>query len=101
MSLFQSCWVPCAPAVNGFIIDEQSNLPLDSVKIELFEDNELINVVYSDSIGQFFTSLNSRSNFMFNKCDPTFSLVITKTGFISQNYSGNAPQIDLEIKLAQ
>jgi hypothetical protein len=95
----QSCWVPCAPAINGTVKDKISGNLIDSVQVLVYEGSELTMSVYSDSLGRFDASARSKSNFMFHPCERGVNLIFIKDGYLQKSITENAPAMDLEISL--
>jgi hypothetical protein len=99
--LLTSCWIPCSPAINGTIKDKNINTLLDSVKVDVYEGNDLTYTLYSDSLGRFLANAKSKSNFMFKDCESGFKLIFSKQGYKEQSYIGVAPAMNIEIHLEQ
>lgn len=94
-----SCWFPCAPAVYGTVTDGSAETPLDSVKVDLFEGDEFVQSVYSDTLGRFGFDLDNESVFMTKKCERDFKLIFDKQGFEENQYIGSAPEVGIRIDL--
>jgi len=103
LSLFimQSCWFPCAPSINGTVKDKATGNMLDSVEVSVYEGNDLIATIYTDSLGRFWTGASSKSRFMLNECESGFKLLLKKTEYVEQNFVGVAPAVNIEIEMEQ
>ena len=99
MTTLYACWFPCAPAICGTIKDKTSGAIIDSVKVDVFEGNELIESVFSDSTGFFQSGAKPKSVFMFSKCERSFALLLTKAGYKEKRYAGTSPAIFMVIEL--
>ncbi|NEN23211.1 hypothetical protein G3O08_06825 [Cryomorpha ignava] len=94
-----SCWFPCAPAVNGHVKEDLTGEPLDSVKIEFFEEGILIQTIYTDTTGSFSFDMESESVFFTRKCGREFTLIFEKPAFDQQEFNDEAPKVGIQINL--
>lgn len=94
-----SCWFSCAPAINGHVKEDPTGEPLDSVRIEFYENDNLIETIYTDTTGSFSIDMKSESVFFTKKCEREFTLIFEKTGFGQQEFNDVAPKVGIQIKL--
>ncbi|MCF8298263.1 MAG: hypothetical protein K9J13_12020 [Saprospiraceae bacterium] len=95
-----SCWVPCAPAISGTVIDDVTGKPIDSVRIDFYEEDNFVETIYSDPSGKFFANTEAESHFIASKkCERNFSLSFFKDGYKNLNYDDVAPSMHIEIRL--
>jgi len=94
-----SCWFPCAPAINGHVKEDSTSELLDSVKIEFYENDDLIQTIYTDTTGSFSFDMESESVFFTRKCKREFTLIFEKPGFDQQELNDEAPKVGIQINL--
>lgn len=94
-----SCWLPCAPAIYGTVLDDNTDIPLDSVKIDFYEEGDFVQSIYTDSTGIFSFSAESEGVFITKKCSREFQLTFVKNGYIKQDFNDDAPSVGIKIKL--
>ncbi|GAA4355686.1 hypothetical protein GCM10023185_18760 [Hymenobacter saemangeumensis] len=81
------------------VLDDSTGKPIDSVKINFFEEGDFIKTDYTDSTGVFSFSAGSKGVFMTKKCEREFMINFSKRGYIEQDFNDDAPSTRIEVRL--